>query len=56
MTALTLRTAYIKDTVEKGLVIIKWIPGELQIADGLTKLLNARGSNKLREDLGVLAK
>ncbi|KAJ1036190.1 hypothetical protein NDA18_000056 [Ustilago nuda] len=54
--ALTLRAAYVKDTVERGLVIIKWIPGELQIADGLTKLLNARGSNKSCENLGVLAK
>ncbi|SYW86279.1 uncharacterized protein UBRO2_05999 [Ustilago bromivora] len=54
--ALTLCVAYVKDTVEKGLVIIKWIPGKLQVADGLTKLLNARGSNKLHEDLGVIAK
>ncbi|KAJ1018388.1 hypothetical protein NDA18_006542 [Ustilago nuda] len=54
--ALTLCAAYVKDTVEKGLVIIKWVPGELQIADGLTKLLNARGSNKSHEDLGVITK
>ncbi|KAJ1040010.1 hypothetical protein NDA10_005627 [Ustilago hordei] len=53
--ALTLWAAYIKDTVKRGLVIIKWIPGKLQVADGLTKLLNARGSNKSQEDLGVLA-
>ena len=54
--ALTLCVAYIKDAVEKGLIIIKWIPGKLQIVDGLTKLLNARGSNKSHKDLGVLAK
>lgn len=53
--ALTLWVAYVKDMVEKGLVTIKWIPGELQVADSLTKLLNARGSSKSREDLGVLA-
>ncbi|KAJ1576465.1 hypothetical protein NDA11_000482 [Ustilago hordei] len=54
--ALTLHKAYVKDTVKKGLIVIKWIPGELQIADGFTKLLNARRSNKSCKDLGVLAK
>ncbi|SOV02317.1 uncharacterized protein UDID_19192 [Ustilago sp. UG-2017a] len=51
--SLTLRSVFTKDTIKKGIVNVKWITGELQIADGLTKLLNARGCSKSREDLGV---
>ncbi|SPO27974.1 related to Retrotransposon protein [Ustilago trichophora] len=38
---LTLRGAFTKDTIEKGIVTVNWITSELQVADGLTKLLNA---------------
>lgn len=51
--SLTLKGAFTKDTIKKGIVIIKWIKGELQIADSLTKLLNARGCSKYGEDPGV---
>ncbi|CCF47927.1 hypothetical protein NDA14_002038 [Ustilago hordei] len=50
---LTLRAAFMRDTIKKGIVAVKWITGELQVANGLTKLLDARGSSKSREDFGV---
>ncbi|KAJ1033145.1 hypothetical protein NDA13_001143 [Ustilago tritici] len=53
--SLTLRGTFMKDTIKKGIVTVRWITGELQVANGLTKMLNARGSTKSWEDLGVKA-
>ncbi|SAM78683.1 uncharacterized protein UBRO_20561 [Ustilago bromivora] len=53
--SLTLRGTFMKDTINKGIVTVRWIIGELQVTNGLTKLLNARGSTKSWKDLGVKA-
>ncbi len=51
--ALTLRAAYLRNAFRQGQVDVRWVTTELQVADGLTKLLNARGSARSRQDLGV---
>jgi hypothetical protein len=53
--ALTLRAASVKDLVDKGEIAVDWISGELQRADGLTKVLTARAHKFFRASIGVIS-